>query len=77
MNQPEHINVIEIRKAANGYVVSAWMSSPWTQAQAARGYATYVVESDDPEAVGRAVALAIQRHAITLDVPIAPARELP
>jgi hypothetical protein len=74
----EHVNVIEVRKAKNGYVVSAWMNNPYNRDNCMpRGYATYVVQSDDPLEVGKAVEQAIRDHAITLDVVIPPARELP
>jgi hypothetical protein len=77
MKDAQYINVIEVRKAANGYVVSAWMSQPYGMEHSPRGYATYVVESDDPVEVGRAVEKAIKAHAITMDVPVPPARALP
>ena len=71
------INVIEIRKATNGYVISAWCARRYIEDHLPRGYATYVVESDDPAAVGKAVERAIADHAITTDVVIPAARELP
>ena len=72
------INVIEVRKARNGYVVSAFMDRGRHNGDSnCTGYATYVVESDDPLAVGKAVEQAIRDHAITLDVVIPPARALP
>lgn len=74
---PEPINVIEVRKAANGYVVSAFMGHRHMDHVAGHGYATYVVESNDPRKVGEAVAKAIEAHAITEEVVIPPARGLP
>ncbi len=77
----ETINVIEVRKAKNGFVVSAWMRDPHSFRDDAsgrvRGFATYVVQSHDPEEVGKAVAQALAEYAITSDVAIPPARELP
>jgi hypothetical protein len=74
----EPINVIEIRKASNGFVISAWMSDPYRsdRGSMARGYATYVC-GDDPSEVAKTVETALREHAITLDVAIPPARELP
>lgn len=71
------VGVIEIRKAKNGYVVSAITNRCFDDNHGPRGYATYVVESDNPEDVGRAVAKAIQDFTITEDVPVLPARGLP
>lgn len=73
----EPIDVIEIRKAKNGYVVSAFMERKYQRESLCQGYATYVVQSDDPVEVGKAVERAIREHAITLDVVIPPARQLP
>lgn len=73
----EPINVIEVRKAKNGYVVSAWCERRYDDNVGPRGYATYVVQSDDPTDVGKAVEQAIRDHAITEDVIIPPARKLP
>jgi hypothetical protein len=71
------INVIEIRKASNGYVISAWMSDRYRGDHAtARGYATYVC-GDDPAEVAKTIETALREHAITTDVAIPPARELP
>lgn len=71
------INVIEIRKASNGYVISAWMSDPYRgDRMTARGYATYVC-ADDPAEVAKTIEAALREHAITMDVAIPPARELP
>lgn len=71
------INVIEIRKASNGYVISAWMSDPYrSDHSTARGYATYICH-DDPAEVAKTVERALREHAITLDVAIPPARQLP
>lgn len=72
----QHINVIEIRRAKNGYVISAWMSSVYNDRSMPRGYATYVC-GEEPEAVAKTVEQAIRDHAITTDVLIPPARELP
>jgi hypothetical protein len=74
MNMEQPINTIEIRKAKNGYVVSCFMARTYEGNGEARGYVTYVVQSEDPEEIGRAVAKALQDHAITLDVVIPPAR---
>lgn len=75
MSKP--INVIEVRRAKNGYVVSAFMSDRMFGPAACAGYATYVIESESPAEVGRVVAKAIEDHAITSDVIIPPAREVP
>lgn len=75
------INVIEIRRAKNGWVISALMTDPMSNfgspAARAFGYATYVVESDNPIKVGEAIAQAIADHKISFMSPIPPARELP
>lgn len=72
------INVIEIRRATNGYVVSAWCSHGYRDDNTSvRGYATYLVEGDDAEKVGAAVVKAILDHDITDEVVIPPARQLP
>lgn len=75
----ECIDVIEIRKAANGYVICAWMR-PWGQKRELhmiQGFKTYVVESDEPAAVGRVLERVLRERPITLETPIPPARELP
>jgi hypothetical protein len=71
------IEVIEIRKAANGYVVTALSVDAFQRGggtMVAPGYVTYVVESEDPTAVGAAVAMAIKEHGITQQVAIPIAR---
>lgn len=73
------IDVIEVRKARNGYVLSAYMR-PWgakREPHMLYGYATYVVASEDPAAVGQAVERALRDFPISNEVPIPPSRELP
>lgn len=73
------IDVIEIRKAKNGYVLCAFMR-PWGRNREPRsvyGFATYVVENDEPAAVGRTLERVLREYPITLETPIPPARELP
>lgn len=78
MTELNPINVIEVRKAKNGYVVSAFMDrGRYADKNDACGYATYVVQSDDPHEIGKAVEQAIRDYAITLEVVIPPARALP
>ncbi len=75
----EPIDVIEVRRASNGFVVSCFFGgNRWTNDQASvRGYSTYLVEGDDPEKIGSVVAKALREHAITTEVSIPPARALP
>lgn len=75
----EVIDVIEVRKARNGYVLCAFMV-PYganRDKHMISGYATYVVEGNDPESVGKAVAAALREYPITTETAIPPARTLP
>jgi len=74
------VNVIELRKAQNGWVICAWNALPYNMPNstyAPRGYQTHVVESDAPEDVGAAVQRVLESVQATADVVIPPARELP
>jgi len=74
------VNVIELRKAQNGWVICAWHAMPYNfqnSAAMVRGYETHVVESEAPEDVGAAVQRVLESVAVTADVVIPPARELP
>lgn len=75
----ECIDVIEIRKARNGYVLCAFMRPLGMNRDPhmIHGFATYVVQSDDPEAVGETLKRVLADYPITSEVPIPPARELP
>lgn len=72
------IEVIEVRRAANGYVVSAFFGGSRFNANVnCKGYATYVSESVDPSEIGRVVAKVLRDHQITAEVVIPPARAVP
>jgi hypothetical protein len=73
----EPISLIEVRKAANGFVVSAFAERPYNDLHGPRGYNVYVCESDDPKDVGQTVAKAIKEFGVTENVLIPPARRVP
>lgn len=69
------IAVLELRAARNGFVVSA--ISAWPERDRVAGYATYVVESKEPDAVAAVVAAILGQVEFGDDAFIPPARTLP
>lgn len=68
------IEVMEIRKARNGYVITAIQQRLGEYSP--RGYATYVC-SDDPAEVAKTIEKALRDTPISLEAVIQPARQLP
>lgn len=74
------INVVDIRRARNGWVVSCYFSERFPnrgEGPMVRGFVTYLVEGDDPKRIGDVVAQAFQDHPFTNDVELPPGRYVP
>jgi hypothetical protein len=76
-NRP--INLIEIRKARNGWVISCWMSNHIRDSSfssSCAGYATYVCGEDLTD-LAKTLMSAVAEHSAQEGLPMPPARELP
>lgn len=72
------IEVIEIRRAANGYVISC-IEQPearYRESCHVRGFRTYIC-GDSPAEVAATIEKAITEQPITSECAIPPARQLP